>query len=195
MLTLLSALLSLACSVASAHRLVRVVAATPLDPRLLADAIRDKDRPGVRRLGQSLPSDSWEAELFSAFDAQDAAHRESRTGKLNELLLDLDWQCQYGARVPRVCASIATSGGFLFAAAGLIGSLGTTAVQDGDPAAVNGALYAALNALAVGIAGTAFCAAVHVRARRAARQRLQGAQRLVERLEMAVPVPTEGGAV
>ena len=56
---------------------------------------------------------SWENELLSAFDA-DAITRAGRDGVVNEQLLELDWRGQRWARVPRVCASVATSGGFLF---------------------------------------------------------------------------------
>jgi hypothetical protein len=44
-------------------------------------------------------------------------------------------------------------------------------------------LVSALDALAIGIAGTSFCIAVHLRARRVVRERLAATDRLVDRLE------------
>jgi hypothetical protein len=76
-----------------------------------------------------------------------------------------------------VCASIATSTGFLF---GCIALLSALPESSGDSVV---ALVPAVDALAVGIAGASFCAAAHVRCRRLVRERLAAADRLVERLE------------
>ncbi|MGD0530645.1 MAG: hypothetical protein ABSE49_36265, partial [Polyangiaceae bacterium] len=54
--------------------------------------------------------------------------------------------------------------------------------DDGSAPVLGAALFSALNALSLGIAGTAFCVAVHVRARRIVRERHQATERLVARL-------------
>src|SRR6185312_16504630 len=97
---------------------------------------------------------------------------------------------------PRVCASISTSAGFLFGLLALLGGLQEAAGDDVQDA-LHGTLGSALAALSIGIAGTAFCAAIHVRAGKASRARLVAVDRLVDRLgriaDAAAPAPTAGG--
>jgi hypothetical protein len=177
MLTALSALVSAACVLASARSLALAVMLTALDPRILLEALRGEGRVDWTKLCGSIRARdgaTWESELLVAMTAADEL---SRVALVNEHLRELDWRAQRWARVPRVCASVATSSAFLFACVALMNGLAPPAYEPGS------ALVPALNALAVGIAGTAFCAAVHVHAKRVARNRLTATDRLVEQLE------------
>ena len=110
------------------------------------------------------------ATSFRALAEPDA---RSRDALVDEQLLELDWAARRWARVPRVCASIATSAGFLFGSLALL--QGSSYRRTRAPRQRSGQRsIAALNALAVGIAGTAFCVAVHVRARRVVERARRG---------------------
>jgi hypothetical protein len=167
----------LGCVVASARRLAVAVAPTTLEPRVLADALSELDAHNWTRfrdaiIARGLP---WESELFAAFAKGSEAERDAG---VSEQLLELDWRCQRLVRVPRVCASVSTSAGFLFASVTVMQAL---ASPEPDSA---GALWSALSTVSLGIAGTSFCAAVHFRARRVIRERLASLDRLVMRLRV-----------
>jgi hypothetical protein len=183
LLAVLSAIVALACALASARRLAWAVAPTSLDAGLLLDALGDGSAwPKLQAAVAALPGPTWEGELFQALAEKDPAARDAL---VTEQLLELDWTAQRWARVPRVCASIATSAGFLFGCIALLQGLAlptTPPADDGSVPALGVALFSALNALTLGIAGTAFCVAVHVRARRLVRERHQTTERLVARL-------------
>jgi hypothetical protein len=177
MLAALSALVASACVLASVRSLACAVSPTWLDPRLLVEALRGDRVADWPRLGAAVATCAgaqWETDLFAALGAAD---ERARTALVNEQLRELDWRARRWARVPRVCASVATSAGFLFACIALMreAALG--------PADVGEALVSALGALAIGIAGTSFCIAVHVRVRRIVRERLAATDRLVDRIE------------
>jgi hypothetical protein len=177
-LAVLSALVALGCILASARRFAWVVAPTALDAHLLLDAMRgdgaSERMPALLRTLTSLPSSMWEHDLGLALSESDP---RSRDALVVEQLLELDWRAQRWARVPRVCASIATSAGFFFGSIALLEGLALPAPDAGA------ALFAALNALTIGIAGTSFCVAVHLRARRLIRERVADHERLVRQLE------------
>ncbi len=177
MLAVLSALVASVCVLASARRLAWAASPGWLDPQLLADALRGErgtDWPRLRAAIAACDGAKWESELVEALGAADEC---SRTALVNEQLRELDWLAQRWARVPRVCASVATSAGFLFACIALMSGVGDST---GDMGRM---LVSALDALAIGIAGTSFCIAVHLRARRVVRERLAATDRLVDRLE------------
>ena len=185
MLAALSALVAIACVLASARRLASIVAPTQLDHALLADALRREGKPLLGSLARESPP-GWERELFEAFGEKNASLREALVG---ERMTDLDAHVGRWARVPRVCASLAARAGFLFGALALLG--GAT-----SGATLRESLPAGLDALCVGIAGTAFCVAVIVRGRAAARIRAEGTGRLLKRLEALSQVeaqPYRGG--
>jgi hypothetical protein len=175
-----AAAVTIGCCIASARRLARVLAPTPLDLSLLTRAL-DVGADARVAIVRVLAADrelSWEGAVLGAADERDP---EVRGAVLGELLTELDGRIQNGARTPRVCASIATSGGFLCATAALL--YGLAAVPDAEPlAAAEGLLVVAMAALTVGVAGATFCAAVHLRARRASRARAEAAEALVHRL-------------
>jgi hypothetical protein len=177
MLTLLAALVAVGCCVASARRLALVVAPTSLEPTMLLDALSREDartwiamRDGLVAL--HIP---WESDVLAAFALESKAEREAA---LDEQMLELQWRAQRLSRVPRVCASIATSAGFLFACVAVLQGL-----SDAEPDTTR-TLMTALDSLTVGIAGMSFCAAVHLRARHVVRERLAAIERLIGRLRL-----------
>lgn len=156
-----------------------VVAPTHLDPDVVARAIVDAS--GVARLRAALaarPDLTWERQLVEAACTPDAATREAILG---EPLSELDWALERWDRVPRVCASVASSAGFLCATVSVIEALALPDDTDAGPV-LGRVLAAALGAFTVGLIGTSFCAAVHLRTRGLAKARLAAADRLVERL-------------
>jgi hypothetical protein len=183
----LSALVAAACVLASARRLTFAVLPTWLDSKLLVQALRG-ERVGVPsppgrthgdwvRLRDAIAGcrdATWEHDLLAALEPPD---ERSRVALVNEQLREFDWRARRWARVPRVCASVATSAGFLFACVALMRAL---SLPTGDASA---GLVPALNALAIGIAGTSFCVAAHLLARRVVIERLASAERFVEVLE------------
>jgi hypothetical protein len=178
--TLGAAIVALACVIASARRLALAVAPIEIEPRLVRRAL-EGDRAGAvaRALRAVLASGqrfSWERDLFAAFEEAD---ERQRGALVNEQLLELEGRLTRSARVPRVCASIATSAGLLFGSLALVQGLGDPA--QGDVA--HGALPSALGAVSLGIAATAFCVAVHVRATRLVAERRAAIDELVTRLE------------
>jgi hypothetical protein len=192
MLVIPSALISLACAFASARRLKWAVSVTWLDPRLLFEALRNAGLGGWSTLRDAVAAcegATWERDLFAALETP---HADSRAALINEQLRELDWRAQRWAHVPRVCASVASSTGFLFACVVLLRAVAAPAGDGVDGVA---ALVPALDALAVGIAGAAFCFAVHLRARRIVRQRLADTDRLIALVEgcmVAAPAPAMG---
>lgn len=180
----LAALIAIACSAASLRRLAFAVAPTAFDPALLLGALRgegaEKRVARMRRAAEMEPTADWERELFAALDADDA----SRTGLVNEALSELDQRVKRWSRVPRVCASIATSSAFLLASLALRSGLATASDQDVVTSdAIHAAVMAAIDVAAIGLAGAAICIASQMRARRAEQAYVEAADKLVERLE------------
>ena len=110
----MAAAVALGCCIASARRLARVLAPTPLDLSLLTRAVDAgaAARGAIARVLAAVLELSWEGAALAAADERDP---EVRGAVLGELLTELEGRLQYGARTPRVCASIATSAGFLCA--------------------------------------------------------------------------------
>lgn len=180
MLVALACVVALVCAAASLQRLSFALAPTALDPKLLSDGIA-KGNPSlddVERAISRVPGADWERDLTRAMRKP----AEERVGDVNEQLLELDQLASRWARVPRVCASVATSFGFL---------LGSLALREGlldpDPEHIDQLIVRALNVVAVGVAGAIVCVAVHFRAGRAAKSRLVVVDGFVERLEKLSP--------
>lgn len=198
--TFLGILVTVACAYASARRLWFAAEATWLDPFEVASYVRvgvranaksgardgsggaDGDEAREASAGswdalraeiEGEPRADWERDLFEALDAPASV----RVALVNEQLAELDYRAQRWARVPRVCASIASSTGFFFAALAMRAGLASDEID------IEGAVLAAINVVAVGMAGTAFCIAAHVRAGAMTRARLAATDKLVERLE------------
>jgi hypothetical protein len=164
---------AVACAFASARRLAWVTAPTGLEPQMVLEAMRaDPSKHALLDRLRGAPAVvDWERDLLGGvWGGPDAATRDAIA---DEQLLELRWRLRRWERVPRVCASIATSAGFLFATIVLLHTL------EGVPDPRQ-ALFDALAPLALGIAGTAFCVAVHVRARRLVPGRLAAYERLID---------------
>jgi hypothetical protein len=156
------------------------VAPTTLDLSLLMRAVGAAGQARAKLLDAMAGNAAldWECALLRAATEPD---RDVRGAALGELVTELDGRLQEGARVPRVCASIATSTGFLCATAALL--QGLSAAPAGEPVvAAENLFVSALGSLAAGVAGATFCAAVHLRARRVSRTRAAGGDALVHRL-------------
>ena len=168
------AVVALACVLASARRLRFAAVPTTLDPKMLSDAAKGAPFEIVARAIERVPDATWEKNLIAAMKLEGPM----RAGEINEQLLEVEWLANRWARVPRVCASIATSVGFL---------LGTLALRQGllDPnlEGIDELIMRSVNVLAVGIAGAMFCVAVHFRAGKIAKGRLADVDALVEKLE------------
>jgi hypothetical protein len=184
--SLVAALITVGCVAASAWRLRFAVAPTALDAAILAASLR-------REVGKARFADfckavllvaeaEWERGLVLALNQS----ADVRALLVNEQLTELDYTLARWSRVPRVCASIATSSAFLLATMALRAGL----VDAGDvpaelrDAAMKAAVMDAVNVAAIGLAGAAFCIAIQMRARRAAKERAEAADKLVERLEV-----------
>ncbi len=150
---------------------------------LAAFLVEPRDLQRLEQRLSAIEPGCWEAELLAGA----LAAPEARRGRIAEQVLDVDWAFERWARVPRVCASVSTGVGFLCAALLLIGSLGQAVeraeapleAEDGQALPL---LDPALEALALGVVGTAFAATVHLRARALVRQRRAELDRLVDRV-------------
>jgi len=182
---LLAALVAIACVAASARRLYFAASPTALDPARVLSALRgDQGRARYAQIAAAMRADDeapWERALFEAL-AQPA---DVRAALVNEQLMELDFTTQRWERVPRVCASIASSTGFLLAALALRNGLNDPAAfaDDTRHEVINQALTSAVDVAAIGIAGATFCVAALMRARKLARARRDAVDKLVERLE------------
>jgi AhpD family alkylhydroperoxidase len=181
--TLGAAVVALACVIASGRRLAHAVAPIGLEPRMLTKALEGERAEAVFQslrvtaaVGGRL---AWESELLAAFAEDDERRREALVG---EHLLELEGRLTRSSRVPRVCASIASSAGLLFGTLGLLQGPGIPQ-ETGGAIATQGAFASALAAVALGIAATAFCVAVHVRAARVERERRAAIDELVSVLQ------------
>jgi len=190
LLPVIAALIVLACAAASARRVAYAASPTSFDAATLVAALHGDDGArlfpdvcaAIRAAGAS-----WESDLLEAF-AQPAA---ARAAHVDEQLGELEWHVARWERVPRVCASVASTSGFLLAALVMRLGLADVAWAPADPetgigAALNALVFDAVSVAALGMAGTAFCVACQVHARRAAKARLAAADKLVDRLEELV---------
>lgn len=181
-LVVLAAIVALGCALASARRLYLATTALALHPAVWLDALEHGKGDAVARAVKDDPRADWERELVEATSEPD---ENARAARVNELLIDLDFRLARWERVPRVCASIASSAGFLFGSLMLrYGLVATEAMPDdarGD--AINAVVIQAVNIAAFGIAGAAFAIAAQYRARRAAKAYQLAADTLVQALE------------
>jgi hypothetical protein len=185
LLSALAFVITAVCVAASAVRLKFALAPTTLDPAAF-DAVLSRsngDLGALDRMERAVASEPraiWERALFESLHAPSP----QREALVNEQLTELDYLVQKWVRVPRVCASICTSSGFLLAAAVLRSSLAAPPETMGGQA-IDAAVLQAINVAAIGLAGAAFCIACQMRARRAASSTALAFDRLVERLEKA----------
>ncbi|MBX3227222.1 MAG: hypothetical protein KIT84_35200 [Labilithrix sp.] len=185
MIVAVSVFVAAACVGASARRLFFAAAPTALHPDDVVAAL-DRAVPvaALRSAAQRDPGADWERDLFAALAV---TQPETRAALVNEQLTELDLRIKRWDRVPRVCASIATSAGIMLAtlvmrrglvdAPDLTGELGELFVRS--------LLNDAVSVASFGVVATAFCIAAHAAARRLSRDRLDAADRMIERLEAA----------
>jgi hypothetical protein len=190
-----AALVALACIAASTRRLAWAVAPIELEPRAILKALEGENGGAVfAALKAEFVSGArlgWMRDLTAAFEEPAGPRRDAL---VNEELLEFEARATRWARVPRVCASIGTSAGLLFGSLSLLEGLAVSDAQEGGGAAIHDALFSALGSLSLGIAGTAFCVAVHVRAGRLARERRVAVDELVDRLERVAASPAPAPA-
>jgi hypothetical protein len=174
---------ALVCVLASARRLYIVTSPTALIPQDVIDAV-GKGTPlsELRRAVDDEPDAGWERDLF---DALREPSPEARAALVNEQLTELDLRMKEWERVPRVCASIATSFGILLGTLVLRQGLANAPDLSGDLGElfVRSVLSDAISVACFGIVGTAFCIGAHAQAKRLAKARMEAADRMVERLE------------
>jgi hypothetical protein len=193
---LFAVLVALACAAASARRVWFAANATALHPDEIYAALKKADGPeaiaALRALVAKEPSADWERELLDALEAPP----DVRIALVNEQLTELDYRIQRWARVPRVCASIATSFGFMLATLVLRKGLADTGEMPSElgELVVRGLVADALMVGAMGIVGTAFCVGAQSEAKRIAKARSVGADKLVERLEELLAAAGETAA-
>jgi hypothetical protein len=178
-------LVALACAAASARRVWFAANATAIHPEDIHAALAKAKGPeaivALRELVANEPAADWERDLLDALTAPVA----QRIALVNEQLTELDYRIQRWARVPRVCASIATSFGFMLATLVLregLADTGEVPVEVGEMI-LKGLVADALMVGAMGLIGTAFCIGAQTEAKRIAKARSVGADKLVERLE------------
>jgi hypothetical protein len=169
-------------------RLAAVVSPTSLDHGVVLELA---DTPAS--LDATLTAaGGWEGDLAAAVREEDGRRRDAL---VSEQLTEFQLRVDRWAGVPRVCARLSTSMGFLCACIALLEGLALPADESqGFSQGLQAALVSALGSLSLGIAGTAFCAAVHFRARQTRRVRTAAVDRLVERLLAFSPHGGEGAA-
>ena len=181
-LLVFAALVTLGCVAACTRRLY--FATHPIEFHAapwLAFVKRGEGERVARAIARE-PRAEWERELLGALAEPNEA---ARAGRVNEQLGELDFRLSRWARVPRVCASIASSAGFLCGSLALrFGLVATTGVADEVRSdAINAVVLQAVNVAALGVAGAAFAVASQYRARKAAQAFQRDADALIEALE------------
>jgi hypothetical protein len=185
---LLGLVFTAGCVAASAWRLFCVIELTPVDHASLAAALRS----GRQRLPAdplhalevifaATPRADWECDAVRAFGRR----VEASQALVGEVMTELDARAQRWVRVPRVCASLSSSFGFLLATVALRAGLSRLMgpLLESSVASVNAGVFEALDVVAVGLVGAAFCMAIQYQARAAVRARVAASERLVEVME------------
>ncbi|MBL8611169.1 MAG: hypothetical protein JNL38_27750 [Myxococcales bacterium] len=203
MYALCALLVGIACVAASMRRLWFAAGPSELDAAELGkhlgvkqalDPSRARARlAAVRALARRLPETAWERQIVEAMDER---RHEVRTALVNEQLREVDWTLGKWARVPRVCASIASSAGLLLATFVLRAGLHDPEALSGDVAELvtTGIVGQALGVATLGIASTLLCVGLMSQANRIAKERLAATDALVEHLEVladAAPAPED----
>lgn len=181
---LIAGAIALGCIAASTRRLSFAIAPTFLDVPTLVQALRAGLRPkALAEAIHDIPEADWERGVLDALDQPEAA----RNALLNEQLSEMDYRLQRWSRVPRVCASVASTGGFLLATMAL-----TIGLNDGVALDSGTLVHDAISAVTLGIAGAVYCVAAQFRALGEVKDRLAATDKLIERLERsAVPLDAD----
>jgi hypothetical protein len=174
-----AALVTLGCAAACTRRLYFVTNPIVIHPAVWLARLRAGEGELVVRAAEATPRASWERELLAALAEPD---EDVRAGRVNEQLSELDFLLGRWARVPRVCASIASSAGFLFGSLTVLVAL-SGAASSASHDAINAVILQAVNVAVLGMAGAAYAIATQYRARKAALAFQKDADALVEALE------------
>ncbi|HEY1958475.1 MAG TPA: hypothetical protein VGH28_22815 [Polyangiaceae bacterium] len=132
----------------------------------------------VRRAIAAAPRADWERDLLEALAEK---NDELRAGRINEQISELDFRVTRWSRVPRVCASIASSAGFLFGS--LVVRFGLAHAAEASRDTIDTLVLQAVNVAVLGMAGASFAIAAQYRARKAAKAFQRDADALVEFVE------------
>lgn len=181
----LAALVSASCIAAALRRLVFVYEAVSFDPDTLLRELRGTEgRARAPALLAELVREAPEASDRDLYEALSDAGPD-RVAHVVSALMELDFRFDRWARVPRVCASIASSAGFLLATWALRLALldAPSVAEEHFRDALEQAIASALGVVAVGAVGTVACLSIFYEARRVARARRETTEKLVERLE------------
>ena len=185
MLVLVAAVVAVGCVAACLRRLRFAGAPTYFHPAVLRAELASKGIDRVRQVIAATPRADWERALLGALDEPNP---ELRAGLVNEQLGELDFRLARWERVPRVCASIASSAGFLCGS--LVLRYGLLAAGAGPEElrsdAINSIVLQAVNVAALGVAGASFAIAAHVRSKKTARALQEQADALVDVLADAL---------
>lgn len=194
-LVVVASLVTALCAAASLERLRRAFAVTELDPELLTRALDREGREALlarlaawaRGEGASAPEDALEHALL-ALDAPPPAGSTvdpdaHRGAVLTEALLALEQRARAWSKVPRVCANVATSSGFLLASLALRRGLAAGALGgDLRQLLFTGLVGQAIAVVVLGVVGATLCVHAHRVSHRVATARLRAGHALAVRV-------------
>jgi hypothetical protein len=193
LVVVIALVVSIACAIAAGMRLFFVYEAVSFDPELVARELRgDEGRAFAPALLSTLETAAPSADERGLLAAvRGGAGPERDEAEMSEQLLELEHRFNRWVRVPRVCASIASSAGLLLATWAMRLAL-ADAPALGDErfrTAIEAAIGRALGVAAIGAAGTVTCIALFHEARRLARARREAAVKVIERMHRLVDDP------
>jgi len=171
---------TLVCAAACIRRLELACHPIAFDPLTWRQHLERGEDAELAQAIANVPSATWERELIAGLDTP---NEELRTSLVNEQLQELDFRLARWERVPRVCASLSSSAGFLLGS--LVLRFGLTAVANGldEGDTINDIVLQAVNVAAFGVAGATFAIATQYRARKLVQAFQREADALVEVLE------------
>jgi len=182
---IVAALIALSCVAASLHRVRIVLGATALDTQVVLETLRRRPKhewvPVFASLASGTPMGSFERDLADALRAP----RAKRAALVHAALRELDFELGRWLKVPRLCASISTSGCLFVGTMILRAALVSGDVFDTDltELVTVGLAGRALDVAATGVVGAATCIALHGASLRLKRAEAAAADGLVEALE------------
>lgn len=151
---------------------------------MLAKLVHEAPEKFVRLVSTANEA-AWERELWQAVRHPD---RIARSALVNEQIGEFEYRVKRWAPVPRVCARIASTSGFLLASLVLRSGLKDPAsLMSGDAMqiATSGPIAQALSVVTLGMMGAAFCLVFQERARKAEKANFGTVDDLVEATEQA----------
>lgn len=183
----------LALAARTVARLVRVLGA--VDASAIGQAIHRDPALDLDALAQALARTargSVAERLLRNAVARDHGSLLSRRLSLGEEVADIERELGQDVRVPRVAASLATTGGLLAAALVMREGLGVVVPEGVDPVPMfYGVIEKGLTLAAVAVLGGIACASLHRAAQRERRARLDELDALVLPLSARVFGPEE----